>query len=109
MAPTRRAPAGKDGQNSLDFNEFSGLALPLFKKRVLVDDDADVYRLLDIESKNKVTLENLKQVCAEGGEDIDDDQLNEMIDEASRYRDDGIKMSDYLRVVRRKREDDDDF
>ncbi|KAH8055549.1 Ca2-binding protein [Aureococcus anophagefferens] len=24
---------GKDGQNSLDFNEFSGLAMPLFKKR----------------------------------------------------------------------------
>ena len=97
---------GKDGQNSLDFNEFSGLAIPLFKKRVLVDDDADVFRLLDIESKDKVTLENLKQVCEEIGESIPDDELNEIIDEASRYRDDGIRMADYLRVVRRKRDDD---
>ena len=97
---------GKDGQNSLDFNEFSGLAMPLFKKRVLVDDDADVFRLLDIESKDKVTLENLKQVCEEIGESIPDDELNEIIDEASRYRDDGIRMADYLRVVRRKRDDD---
>ncbi|KAH8047591.1 Ca2-binding protein [Aureococcus anophagefferens] len=71
---------GKDGQNSLDFNEFSGLAMPLFKKRVLV--------------------------CEEIGESIPDDELNEIIDEASRYRDDGIRMADYVRVVRRKRDDD---
>ncbi|KAH8045023.1 Ca2-binding protein [Aureococcus anophagefferens] len=57
-------------------------------------------------SKDKVTLENLKQVCEEIGESIPDDELNEIIDEASRYRDDGIRMADYLRVVRRKRDDD---
>ena len=61
---------------------------------------------MDIESKDKVTLENLKQVCEEIGESIPDDELNEIIDEASRYRDDGIRMADYLRVVRRKRDDD---
>ena len=36
-----------------------------------------------------------------------DDDLNEMIDEAARYRDDGIKMADFLRVMRHRHLDDD--
>jgi len=76
--------------------------MPLFKRRCLADDDEDIYRLLDIESKDKVTLENLKQVCEELGEAMTDDDLAEMIDEASRYRDDGIKMADFLRVMRHR-------
>ena len=52
-----------------------------------------------------MTAANLKQVAEELGEEFTEEDLAEMVDEASRYRG-GISMRDFLRVCRRRGEDD---
>ena len=57
------------------------------------------FRLFDDDETGKITFRNLKRVAKELGENMTDEELQEMIDEADRDGDGEIDESEFLRIM----------
>jgi centrin-1 len=64
-----------------------------------------VFALFDEEGTGKITFRNLKRVAQELGEDLTDEELNEMIDEADRTGEGAINQEDFFRVMKKRGND----
>lgn len=58
------------------------------------------FRLFDDDDTGKITFRNLKRVAKELGENMTDEELQEMIDEADRDGDGEINEDEFLKVRR---------
>ena len=99
------AKKGKGDAENIDFREFQNLFRERVEGRVIKDRDEDVFRLLDVESKGRVNAANLTQVCEEMGEDLEEEDIREMVDEAARYRGESFRLEDYKRLIRLRDKD----
>lgn len=59
------------------------------------------FRLFDEDQTGKITLKNLRRVAREIGEQMTDDELREMIDEADHDGDGAIDEQDFLRIMKK--------
>merc|ERR1712167_291862 len=71
----------KDGSGTIDFNEF---------------------RLFDDDETSKISFKNLKRVAQELGENMTDEELQEMIDEADRDGDGEVNEEEFFRIMKRR-------
>ena len=55
----------------------------------------------DIDKTGKITFRNLKRVAKELGENMTDEELQEMIDEADRDGDGEINEEEFLRIMKK--------
>lgn len=86
----------KDGSGTIDFNEFLELmtAKMVFKnisfylcpqsERDSREEILKAFRLFDDDETGKISFKNLKRVAKELGENLTDEEIQEMIDEADR-------------------------
>ncbi|RIB17372.1 hypothetical protein C2G38_2037795 [Gigaspora rosea] len=58
-----------------------------------------IFNLFDDDATGKITFKNLKRVAKELGEDITDDQLREMIEEADLNGDGGVDQDEFIRLL----------
>ena len=76
-----------------------------------------VFALFDDDQTGAISFRNLKRVANELGENLTDEELQEMIDEADRDGDGMINEDEFFRVMKKRGEnplddlssDDDDF
>lgn len=76
-----------------------------------------VFKLFDDDDTGYISFKNLKRVSQELGENIPDEELREMIDEADRNGDKMIDFDEFYRVMKKRGDDplddldsdDDDF
>ena len=59
------------------------------------------FRLFDDDSTGKISFKNLKRVAKELGENLTDEELQEMIDEADRDGDGEINEAEFLRIMKK--------
>lgn len=59
------------------------------------------FRLFDDDNTGKISFKNLKRVAKELGENLSDEEIQEMIDEADRDGDGEINEEEFLRIMRR--------
>ena len=59
------------------------------------------FRLFDDDETGKITFRNLKRVAKELGENMTDEELQEMIDEADRDGDGEINEEEFLRIMKK--------
>ena len=59
------------------------------------------FRLFDDDNTGKISFKNLKRVAKELGENMTDEELQEMIDEADRDGDGEINEEDFLRIMKK--------
>ena len=59
------------------------------------------FKLFDDDETGKISFKNLKRVARELGENITDDELQEMIDEADRDGDGEINQEEFLRIMKK--------
>lgn len=59
------------------------------------------FRLFDDDDTGKISFKNLKRVARELGEDLTDEEIQEMIDEADRDGDGEISQEEFLRIMRK--------
>merc|ERR1711959_679609 len=71
----------KDGSGTIDFN---------------------VFRLFDDDETQKISFKNLKRVAQELGENMTDEELHEMIDEADRDGDGEVNEEEFFRIMKRR-------
>nr|XP_021149091.1 caltractin isoform X3 [Columba livia] len=72
----------------------SGKAEPCEKKEIL-----KVFNAFDCDGTGKISLEDLKAVAEEVGEDISEEELQEMIDEADVDGDGEVDEEEFLRIL----------
>ncbi|CAM9664561.1 unnamed protein product [Phaeothamnion confervicola] len=63
-----------------------------------------IFALFDEDNTGGITFRNLKRVATELGENLTDEELQEMIEEADRDQDGVVNSEEFYRVMR-KRED----
>ena len=61
-----------------------------------------VFQLFVDEGTDYITFRNLKKVSQELGENLTDDELREMIDEADRNGDEKIDAEEFYRVMKKR-------
>ncbi|XP_026191119.1 caltractin [Cyclospora cayetanensis] len=95
------AAADADGTGTIEFSEF----LSMMTQKILARDPKEemlkAFRLFDDDGTGKITFKNLKRVAKEIGENISDEEIQEMIDEADRDGDGEINEEEFLRVMRK--------
>ncbi|CAI4228057.1 unnamed protein product [Auanema sp. JU1783] len=93
---------GQENPNSIDVDEFLDLLRDTTETDKSLEEMRSAFRLFDKEGKGWISIENLKQVAKELGEDLAIDELNDMIKEASQGKNDGkVKEQDFFDIMKK--------
>ena len=94
-----REGTDKTAESVLNFNEFCKLLAPKLKSKDSRDEVMKVYELFDFEQQGYITFKNLKKIAQDVGENLTDQELHEMIDEADKTGKDYINFQEFFRVM----------
>merc|ERR1712146_389201 len=91
----------KDGDGTIDFDEFMMMMTAKMAENDSREEIIKAFRLFDDDQTGKITFKNLKRVAKELGENMTDEELQEMIDEADRDADGEINEEEFLRIMKK--------
>lgn len=91
----------KSGSGKIDFNEFLELMTAKMAEKDSKEEILKAFRLFDDDETNAISFKNLKRVAKELGENLTDEELQEMIDEADRNGDGLIDEDEFLRIMKK--------
>jgi len=94
----------KDKSGDIDFEEFTELMLSSTDKKDTKEDIMHVFNLFDHDASGKITLEDLRRVADELGEEITDEELRNMIARADTNEDNAISKDEFLAIMLRSME-----
>merc|ERR1719230_989779 len=86
------ADLGKDGNSTIDFEDFFKITQQKMVERDPKEEMEKAFRLFDDDNTGKISFKNLKRVTQELGENINDEELQEMINEADRDGDGQVNL-----------------
>mmetsp|Transcript_25 Transcript_25/g.23 ORF Transcript_25/g.23 Transcript_25/m.23 type:complete len:178 (-) Transcript_25:39-572(-) len=84
------------------FDEFVEMVTPRMSSRDAREEIIKVFKLFDDDNSGKISFKNLQRVARELGENLTDDELQEMIDEADRDGDNAINEEEFYRVMKKR-------
>merc|ERR1712115_346292 len=73
-----------DGSGNIDFQEFLEMMTAKMSQKDSREEILKAFRLFDDDETGFITLKNLRRVAKEIGENMTDEELQEMIEEADR-------------------------
>merc|ERR1719479_75807 len=91
----------KDGSGTIDFNEFLEMMTTKMSEKDSREEILKAFRLFDDDETGYITLKNLRRVAKEIGENMTDEELQEMIDEADRDGDGQVSEEEFLRIMKK--------
>jgi centrin-1 len=100
---------------SVTYDEFVEMVTPRMLNRDAREEIMKVFALFDDDNTGGISYKNLKRVATELGENLTDEELQEMVDEADRDGDGVINEEEFYRVMRKREnpldeiDSDDDF
>ena len=92
----------KEDAALVTFDDFLEMVTPKMMNRDSHEEILKVFGLFDDDNTGVITLRNLKRVANELGENLTDEELQEMIDEADRDGDGAISQEEFYRVMRKR-------
>lgn len=95
------ADLGKDGNSTIDFEDFLKITEAKMAERDPKEEMEKAFRLFDDDNTGKISFKNLKRVTQELGENINDEELQEMINEADRDGDGQVNLQEFLRIMKK--------
>ncbi|XP_046948236.1 centrin-4-like [Lynx rufus] len=91
------AEIDKEGNGTISFEDFFAImSVKMSEKEEILK----AFKLFD-DDTGSITLNNIKRVAKELGENLTDDELQEMLDEADRDRDGEISEEEFLRMMKK--------
>ena len=91
----------KDGNGTIDYQEFLEMMTTKMSEKDSREEILKAFRLFDDDEKGKISFRNLKRVAKELGENMTDEELHEMIEEADRDGDGEINEEEFLRIMKK--------
>ncbi|XP_074649951.1 uncharacterized protein LOC141905096 [Tubulanus polymorphus] len=91
----------KDATGSIDFTDFISMMTQKMSEKDSKEEILKAFRLFDDDDTGKISFRNLKRVAKELGENLTDEELQEMIDEADRDGDGEINEQEFLRIMKK--------
>ncbi|XP_019866334.1 uncharacterized protein LOC109595428 [Aethina tumida] len=95
------ADMDKNATGKLTFDDFLQLMSTKMAEKDSKEEILKAFRLFDEEDKGKITFRDLKRVSQELGENLTNQELQEMIDEADRDGDGEIDQEEFLRIMKK--------
>lgn len=95
------ADIDKEGTGKLSFDDFLKLMSLKMTEKDSKEEIMKAFRLFDDDETGKISFKNLKRVAKELGENLTDEELQEMIDEADRDGDGEINQDEFLRIMKK--------
>ena len=95
------ADIDKDGSGTIDFEEFLQMMTAKMGERDFREEIMKAFRLFDDDETGKISFKNLKRVAKELGENMTDEELQEMIDEADRGGDGEVSGEEFFRMMKK--------
>merc|ERR1711918_276569 len=88
----------KDGDNTIDFTEFMSMMTGKMTGKDAKEEIIKAFKLFDDDETSKNSIKNLRRVAKELGENMGEEELQEMIDEADTDGDGEINEEEFLRI-----------
>ncbi|KAG7188921.1 hypothetical protein KM043_008522 [Ampulex compressa] len=95
------AEVDPDGLGTLSFEEFLKIMAVKMSEKDSKEEILKAFHLFDSDDTGKISFKNLKKVAQELGENLTDEELQEMIDEADRDGDGEISQEEFLHVMKK--------
>ena len=90
-----------DGNGSIEFGEFLEMMTGKMGEKDTREDIEKVFKLFDDDNTGKISLRNLRRVAQELGENIDEEELQDMINQADRDGDGEINIDEFYRIMKK--------
>ncbi|XP_070769202.1 uncharacterized protein cetn2 [Enoplosus armatus] len=91
----------KDGTGKISFADFLTVMTQKMAEKDSKEEILKAFRLFDDDETGKISFRNLKRVAKELGENLTDEELQEMIDEADRDGDGEVNQQEFLRIMKK--------
>ncbi|KAL4648861.1 centrin-2 [Arapaima gigas] len=91
----------KEGTGKIDFSDFLTVMTQKMAEKDSKEEILKAFRLFDDDETGKISFRNLKRVAKELGENLTDEELQEMIDEADRDGDGEVSQQEFLRIMKK--------
>uniref|UniRef100_A0A673V118 Centrin 1 n=2 Tax=Suricata suricatta TaxID=37032 RepID=A0A673V118_SURSU len=91
----------KQGTGKISFNDFLAVMTQKMTEKDTKEEILKAFRLFDDDETGKISFKNLKRVAYELGENLTDEELQEMIDEADRDGDGEVNEEEFLRIMKK--------
>uniref|UniRef100_A0A3P9NLD3 Centrin, EF-hand protein, 2 n=1 Tax=Poecilia reticulata TaxID=8081 RepID=A0A3P9NLD3_POERE len=95
------AEVDKDGTGKISFADFLAIMTQKMAEKDSKEEILKAFRLFDDDETGKISFKNLKRVAKELGENLTDEELQEMIDEADRDGDGEVNEQEFLRIMKK--------
>ncbi|XP_064507549.1 uncharacterized protein LOC135412695 [Pseudopipra pipra] len=95
------ADIDKEGSGTIDFEDFLAMMTQKMSEKDSQEEILKAFRLFDDDGTGKISFKNLKRVAKELGENLTDEELQEMIDEADRDGDGEVSEQEFLRIMKK--------
>ncbi|NP_001040177.1 caltractin-like [Bombyx mandarina] len=89
------------GDGKVSFDDFMELMSVKMAEKDTREEIMKAFKLFDDDETGKISFKNLKRVAKELGENLTDEELHEMIDEADRDGDGEINQEEFLRIMKK--------
>ena len=99
---TMIAELDKNKSGTIDFEEFLDMMTARMSEKDTREDISKVFRLFDDDTTGTITIKNLRRVARELGENMTDEELQEMIDRADSNGDGGVSQDDFYNIMTKK-------
>ncbi|KAK9393486.1 centrin-2 [Crotalus adamanteus] len=91
----------KEGTGKITFSDFLGVMTQKMAEKDSKEEILKAFKLFDDDETGKISFKNLKRVAKELGENLTDEELQEMIDEADRDGDGEVNEQEFLRIMKK--------
>eukprot|EP00917_Polyrhabdina_sp_WS-2016_P004720 GHVP01010881.1.p2 GENE.GHVP01010881.1~~GHVP01010881.1.p2 ORF type:complete len:124 (-),score=23.18 GHVP01010881.1:79-450(-) len=89
------------GRGFVSRQDFTDLMAVKMATRDPVQEMVKAFRLFDEDENGFISFKDLKKVCKDVGENIADDELQEMIEEADRDGDGVVNLDEFIRIMKK--------
>ena len=91
----------RDATGTIDFKEFLEIMTLKMSEKDNDEEIEKAFKLFDIDNKNAISYENLREIALELKENISEDELREMIFEACKDRYGAVSQTQFEEILKR--------
>jgi Ca2+-binding EF-hand superfamily protein len=91
----------REGTGKIDFQAFIDMMQDRMAERDPVEEMKKAFKLFDVDSQGSITIKDLKRVAKELGENMTEEELTEMIEEADRSGSGNVSEEDFVKIMKK--------